>query len=415
MSFLVGLLSGVLTGIIFLIILLKGCDITAEGNEGLAYLSAIFTVGLAYIGFYLGRAIYLSIEEKEFLKQNPHAGENPYELYMDRELLSDNSGKIEKIFKNAVDPNNKITQSDIFKRFINKYFDYFDVINDAAQFRIESEEEGYELYINMYHPNRTLIQFFSFILDDSNLIKDTFIEFTDSANKLLNNFSELASKKLNIKISEAELRNLVLSTIFISKVKDIKKEFSDTGKELILKYANTYQDAYKPEDIVCLYYLIYGFSSNKLFQDILNELEKISNEKEIVNLEQKLFSDDQEIISIEDIDACTGEEFEDFIADIFKREGYNTELTKSSGDQGVDIIASNLKEKVAIQTKRYSQNVTNKAIQEVIAGANFYDCDRSMVITNSYFTKSAIELAEANNVQLIDRNELESLIDKHFL
>jgi HJR/Mrr/RecB family endonuclease len=38
-----------------------------------------------------------------------------------------------------------------------------------------------------------------------------------------------------------------------------------------------------------------------------------------------------------------------------------------------------------------------------------------MIFTNSYFTKSAIELAKINNVELINRDKLKQLIDKHYL
>jgi HJR/Mrr/RecB family endonuclease len=63
--------------------------------------------------------------------------------------------------------------------------------------------------------------------------------------------------------------------------------------------------------------------------------------------------------------------FDYFITDLFEREGYEISLTKFSGDRDVEIIASDSNEKIVIQTKRNSQNITNKVIQEVIAGANY--------------------------------------------
>lgn len=46
--------------------------------------------------------------------------------------------------------------------------------------------------------------------------------------------------------------------------------------------------------------------------------------------------------------------------------------------------------------------VGNKAVQEAYAGANFYDCDRAMVMTNLTFTRAATELAEKLEVELWD-------------
>lgn len=87
--------------------------------------------------------------------------------------------------------------------------------------------------------------------------------------------------------------------------------------------------------------------------------------------------------------------------------GYFAHKTQSVGDQGVDVIAENEKEKIAIQAKRYNNaTVGNKAIQEVVAGMKFYNCNKAMVVTNSSFTVQAVELARVNNVELWDRKKL---------
>ena len=98
----------------------------------------------------------------------------------------------------------------------------------------------------------------------------------------------------------------------------------------------------------------------------------------------------------------SGYEYERFCANYIKKIGfYNIEVTKSSGDQGVDIVASKGGHRYAIQCKYYSSPVGNKAVQEVVAGAAFYNCDKKMVITNSSFTSSAIDLAASNGVELL--------------
>ena len=56
--------------------------------------------------------------------------------------------------------------------------------------------------------------------------------------------------------------------------------------------------------------------------------------------------------------------------------------------------------KYGIQCKYYSHPVGNKAIQEAYAGADFYDCDAAMVMTNNTFTRAARELAEKLEVEL---------------
>ena len=96
-----------------------------------------------------------------------------------------------------------------------------------------------------------------------------------------------------------------------------------------------------------------------------------------------------------------GYQFEYQCAAILKRKHFSKiEVTKSSGDQGVDIIAYKHRKKYGIQCKYYTYPVGNKAVQEAYAGANFYDCDKAIVMTNTTFTRSATELAEKLEVEL---------------
>ena len=110
-------------------------------------------------------------------------------------------------------------------------------------------------------------------------------------------------------------------------------------------------------------------------------------------------------------DYMTGEDFETFIAQILGKIGFcNIQLTKGSGDQGVDILAEKDNIKYAFQCKRYDKTVGNKAVQEVFAGKFFYHCHVAVVVTNNYFTQSAKDLAHENGVVLWDRDYLQKFI-----
>lgn len=105
------------------------------------------------------------------------------------------------------------------------------------------------------------------------------------------------------------------------------------------------------------------------------------------------------------IDTMNGYEFEYLCSKILIKQGYeNVEVTKGSGDQGVDIIAYRDGVKYAVQCKRYSQAVGNKAVQEIYAGKQFYGCHVGIIMTNNYFTSSAKELAQRNGIILWDRD-----------
>ncbi|MDG5789610.1 restriction endonuclease [Evansella sp. AB-P1] len=71
--------------------------------------------------------------------------------------------------------------------------------------------------------------------------------------------------------------------------------------------------------------------------------------------------------------------------------------------------------KIGIQVKCYSSKVGNKAIQEVIAGMKYYKLDKGIVVTNNYFTESAITLAQSSDIILWDRNILKEKINEVFV
>lgn len=78
-----------------------------------------------------------------------------------------------------------------------------------------------------------------------------------------------------------------------------------------------------------------------------------------------------------------------------------------------DLFVTRFGKDMVIQAKNYSGSVGNSAVQQVISAKTFYGCDEAMVVTNSYFTRSAKELAESALVRLIDRDELQKYLDDY--
>ncbi len=112
------------------------------------------------------------------------------------------------------------------------------------------------------------------------------------------------------------------------------------------------------------------------------------------------------------VDDMEGHDFEQFCANLLKRNGFEEVLvTQASGDQGVDILAEKDGIRYAIQCKNYSSKLGNAPVQEIYAGKTFYHCHVGVVMTNSTFTQSAIDLADATNVILWDRDKLCKFMD----
>lgn len=96
-----------------------------------------------------------------------------------------------------------------------------------------------------------------------------------------------------------------------------------------------------------------------------------------------------------------GIDFEYWVAENLERYGWITEVTKASGEQGLDILAKSGNTKIAIQCKRYTSNVGNDAVQQALSASKHYQIDKSVVITTSGYTKSAKELAATTGVILL--------------
>lgn len=114
-----------------------------------------------------------------------------------------------------------------------------------------------------------------------------------------------------------------------------------------------------------------------------------------------------------DIDLMEGHEFEFYCADLLRKRGFQeVEVTKGSGDYGIDILAEKEGVTYAIQCKCYGAPVGVKAIQEAYAGRDYYDRMVGAVLTNQYFTQPAVEAAKKLKILLWDRGYLESMMEE---
>ena len=155
---------------------------------------------------------------------------------------------------------------------------------------------------------------------------------------------------------------------------------------------------------------VYFQECEKLIKDIQlgiknNEIKNMLRTKQIKRKKK---------YTLDDIDLMSGTEFEEFVSTLFRQMGYNTKITQTTGDQGIDVIAVKNGVKLGIQAKCYTNTVGNSAVQEAVAGKGYYSCDKVMVITNNYFTSSAASLAQSNNVVLWDRDFLKMKLKEFF-
>ena len=275
----------------------------------------------------------------------------------------------------------------------------------------EAEAFNEELKIKFNELSKIIDNFVDIIIEEKNIkediaksvaweaIQQKTIEYyaqiweEEYETNLENNYTELYERMSGKKISD--IQKAYISQVILSDKMDIYY-----SQEMLIYFLIS-KVKYQEIDLVLTlnqyYEMIKEVEDNIKSEDIKNKL-KTKQKRKISKY------------TINDVDLMTGTEFEEFIGLLFKKMGYTSRVTQQSGDQGLDVIAIKNGTKIGIQAKCYSNTVGNSAIQEAVAGKCFYNCDKLIVITNNYFTSSAIKLAQANNVILWNRDMLKEKI-----
>ncbi|OWR30345.1 endonuclease [Saccharibacillus sp. O23] len=121
-------------------------------------------------------------------------------------------------------------------------------------------------------------------------------------------------------------------------------------------------------------------------------------------------------ITIKDIDGMLdGADFERYLQRLFEELGYeDVHKTNTSGDFGADLVFEDrYGARTVLQAKRYAVGnpVGLSAVQEVYGSMRVYGAQRAIVLTSGRYTGACRKLAAYNGVVLLDREDLETIID----
>ena len=113
----------------------------------------------------------------------------------------------------------------------------------------------------------------------------------------------------------------------------------------------------------------------------------------------------------------TPREFEMFVGDLFRKMGYDVELTPSTGDYGVDVVAKKDGNTVAIQVKKYEQGnlIGTQVVQQTLGAMWKVKADQSIIVTTSGFTVYAKEQAKEAPIELWDKKALHEMVRKYMV
>jgi len=103
-------------------------------------------------------------------------------------------------------------------------------------------------------------------------------------------------------------------------------------------------------------------------------------------------------------------EFEKEIAILFEKHGFNTKVTKGSGDGGVDIWVKRNKNRYAVQCKRYSKKVGPAAVRDLYGTMISGQFDGGFLVCPSGFSEKAFEFSKHKNIQFIGLKRIMEMV-----
>jgi hypothetical protein len=113
--------------------------------------------------------------------------------------------------------------------------------------------------------------------------------------------------------------------------------------------------------------------------------------------------------------------FEELIARLLSRAGYEVILTPATHDGGYDLIAQHQlplfgsqRELILVQCKRYSRPVGAAEIYSLIGAKMTTGANRAVFVTTSRFTRSAVHAAGKGGISLADGEQIRLWIEQYW-
>lgn len=105
-------------------------------------------------------------------------------------------------------------------------------------------------------------------------------------------------------------------------------------------------------------------------------------------------------------------DFEFYCADLFKRLGYKSQVTKATADGGKDIILKSKTGTTYVEVKHYSGSVGRPIAQKLKGAMSADNVNNGIIITTGYFTNECIQYCRQVGILCYDLKDILQLADK---
>ncbi|WP_088103916.1 restriction endonuclease [Halalkalibacter urbisdiaboli] len=111
-----------------------------------------------------------------------------------------------------------------------------------------------------------------------------------------------------------------------------------------------------------------------------------------------------------DIDQLSTREFESLLIPYFHNQGYSVTNVTDTSLCKVNFVLRKRGIKVVVIVKKQENNVDSLSVKELIEAKDMFGANKALLITNLYYTSTAKKLAATENVNLVDRTALHSIL-----
>ncbi len=114
------------------------------------------------------------------------------------------------------------------------------------------------------------------------------------------------------------------------------------------------------------------------------------------------------------IDSLSEKEFELFIKWLLQESGFRVEVESYPTASGIDLVANKDGERISVQARKYSRNlvVSDTIVLTAQSAKHIYECNKSIVIATTFFTKKAAIDAQSNGIELWGIDTLVDMINQ---
>ena len=102
----------------------------------------------------------------------------------------------------------------------------------------------------------------------------------------------------------------------------------------------------------------------------------------------------------------SGYQFEKEVAKLYETRGYGVQVTKGSGDGGIDIFLEKAGRRYGVQCKNHHKAIGPAAIRDLYGAMSHEGLDAGIFIASSGYTKGAKEFARNKAITLLDINNV---------